>query len=284
MNIEEGFGQNIDNRLGAPNGTPKRFFHLPTALLVQLLIVFLMLLTYCSKNEIEEIEIDFGFEFFPLEVGRTWIYEADSILFDPAVNGIAVDSIKFNIRERITDTLRDNLNNLVYRIEYAEKAIDATDWQVKFIYAAFIEDNRAIRSENNLDFIKLVFPLKEETAWNGIAFIDERKEILVAGEPIEVFKGWSSNVVGSLDEFKVEDKVFETVFEVDQANTENILELRSVKEWYAENIGLIFQEWIILDTQCSECCNRNLGECEQVPWRERAEKGFILRKKLIEYF
>ena len=60
------------------------------------------------------------------------------------------------------------------------------------------------------------------------------------------------------------------------SNSENVIELRFAKEQYAKNIGLIAKEYLILDTQCIE-------DCIGMTWEEKAEQGFILRMKMIDY-
>ena len=43
-----------------------------------------------------------------------------------------------------------------------------------------------------------------------------------------------------------------------------------------KNVGLIFKEMKILDTQC-------IIDCEGQPWEQKAEKGFILRMEIISH-
>ena len=49
--------------------------------------------------------MNFGYEFFPQAIGHTWTYEADSIVYDPVLGGIAVDTIQFFIQETILKNL-----------------------------------------------------------------------------------------------------------------------------------------------------------------------------------
>lgn len=262
------------------------FFH-KTNYLIALILFPFFLFTSCQKNEIEDINTDFEYEFFPLAIGHQWLYQADSIVFDPVVGGIQLDTATFLIRETITDTLRDNTGRLLYRIQYAEKRGD-DPWMTKFVYTARRESTRAVRNENNLHYIKMVFPITEGSAWEGNAFIDEKTIINVAGEPIELFKGWDEyRVLNRHESHTVNGKVYDDVLEIEQVNYETLLELRKSREYYAKNIGLIDKEMEIFDTQCRVCCtengNVNFGRCTGVEWSQKAEKGFILRKKLLSF-
>ncbi len=246
-------------------------------------IILLLCFSSCNKNKIEEPNLDFGYDYFPLDIGNTWVYTADSIIFDPIAFGTKIDTIQFLIRETITDTFRSNSGQLVYRVKYEEQGKDR-NWQVKFIYSAQMEPTRAIRTENNLSFIKIVFPLELGRSWNGNAFIDEQKIIKVAGEPISMFKGWENySFLEQFEKIDVNGQSFDDVFKVEMANSENLVEFRKANEYYAKGIGLVFQELIILDTQCQVCCNKDLVICNGISWEEKAERGFIFRKTLISF-
>jgi hypothetical protein len=251
--------------------------------LLILLAVLPLLLVSCQKEEVEKINLEFGYEYFPLDIGNTWIYEADSIIYDPAVSTINIDTIHYFIRETITDTLRDNTGQLLYRIQYSERKKDQA-WEPTFVYTSSIETTRAIRVENNLKFIKLVFPISVGEIWEGNAFIDPQTIVSVAGEPVQMFKDWTGyTLVQRLDRFSLQNTDYQNVIEVELSDSDNSIELRKAKEYYAENIGLIYQELMILDTQCRACCNFDRIECNNKAWTSRAERGFILRKKLLSF-
>ncbi len=245
-------------------------------------ILFLLLLTAlgvlsCEKETVETVEIDYGYEFFPLAIGHTWTYEADSIIYDPIPGGTFIDTVHFFIQETITDTLRDNEGDLIYRILYSEKK-GAAPWKPLNVYTAKLEKTRVLRSEQNFTFIKLVFPITVGDQWEGNAFVDPQTEIRVAEEPIAIFKDWSGYELRQrLDVYSMEGTEYSDVLEVELTDADNGFELRSGKEFYAKDIGLIYQELMILDTQCS------LAACGDTPWTVKAEKGFILRKKLQSF-
>ena len=86
----------------------------------------------CNKSEIEDTGIeDFGYDYFPLEVGRSWEYEVDSIIYDPVVGGTAVDSFRTFIRESVVDTLLDNTGEVLYRVERYYRRSDTLAWQIE---------------------------------------------------------------------------------------------------------------------------------------------------------
>lgn len=243
---------------------------------------WLLLLTLasfaCEKEAVEAVRLDYGYEFYPLAIGHTWTYEADSVIYDPVPGGTLIDTVHFFIRETITDTLRDNAGELNYRILYSEKRMEEAPWTPVNVYTAQLQQTRALRSEQNLTFIKLVFPITVGDRWEGNAFVDPLTVIRVAEEPIAVFKDWSGHrLLDRLDVYSLEGTDYSDVIEVELTNADNGFELRKGKEFYAKNVGLIYQELMILNTQCSPAA------CGGDPWTSKAEEGFILRKKLISF-
>jgi len=177
----------------------------------------------------------------------------------------------------VTDSFPDNEGRLVYRIERFERKDDTEEWRVNDVWTAAVTDRQAERIEENLRFIKMVFPVSDNTnPWDGNKYIDENLVISVAGESIFIFKNWLYEYREIGVPFEVNGLNFDDVVTVYQADEENFIELRSSYERYARGVGLIEREILILDTQCIAAC---VGET----WEEKAEKGFIVRQRIRDY-
>lgn len=238
-------------------------------------ILFLLFLcSACSKSTFEESNLEMGYEYFPLEIGKYRIYQLDSTLYDTTGTGIEITNLSSQIREEIIDTLIDNEGRLNYQIERSWRRDNSQAWQLLDIWLTNRGENSAERIEENFRFIKMVFPVSEGRAWNGNAFVDESTNVSVAGETIEIFKNWSSEIIEVGITKVIDANTFPDVVEISHADSENFIELRSSKEFYAKDIGLISREMRILDTQ-------KITESE--PWESKAQKGFILVQNLIEY-
>ena len=239
-----------------------------------LLWCLLVLSVVSCKTEEDNFSIDSGEDYFPLAIGQTWIYEMDSTIYDPNGASIINQSIT-QMRETIVDTLTDAAGNTLYKLEQFTRDSSDANWQIKNVYTTGIVNNQAQRTEENLKFIKLAFPLRENQSWDGNLFFDEFTIVKIAGESIEMFKNWNYR----LREFAVADTIggmnFDEVMVIEQANNENSIELRRAQEKYAKGIGLVYRELYILDTQC-------IADCEGQTWEEKAEKGMILKQTLIQ--
>lgn len=246
-------------------------------LLLALLASFLFL---ACERQVEDVIIDEGYEYFPLRIGQNWEYEVDSITLRPVVNGTFYDSVHLYAREQLTDTFRDGAGQLWFLGERHERLHDSLPWRYRLTFALSHDAQRAWRREDNLDFIKLTFPVKDKNEWDGNAAFDAYQLIPIGGELMPLFKEWNYQYTSVNMPGEVNGVPFDSLLTVELVNYENLIEYRYATEQYARGIGLVYREMVALDTQCQTCCNGNIAQCIDLPWRTKAEKGFILRQRL----
>ncbi len=218
---------------------------------------------------------DAGQDYYPLEVGKFVEYQMDSTIYDPNGDTTVYHSTSF-LREEIIDTLTDNGGNIVYKIEQYHRTADSLSWAIKKVLSATLVDNQAIRTEDNLQFVKIAFPLSKGNRWNGNSHFDKSLIVEIAGETVEMFKGWEYRIkdIGVAD--TIGGFQFDETIVVEEADNENLIELRQVVSTYAKGIGLVARELWILDTQC-------IDDCVNQSWEQKAEKGFILKQTIINH-
>jgi len=230
-----------------------------------------------DKSEIEDFQVDFGYEYLPLEIGKYRDYKVDSTTYDIGPTGsIIVTNSTTYIRELVADTIIDNLGRPGFTIERYKKEDLEAAWEIKDIWMTIQTATQVESLEENLRFIKMIFPLKAGTVWDGNRFIDETTTVTVAGETVEIFKAWEYEVDFVGEPVAVNNEFYEDAVQIIQADNENLIELRYAKEQYVKDIGLVYKEMRILDTQC-------ISDCEGFQWEEKAEKGFILVQSLIDH-
>lgn len=249
-----------------------------------ILLLGLATLFGCGKSETEDLDLDLGHDYFPLEVGREFVYQVDSIIFDEGPRGTIIDSVRTYFREVIAGTLLDNAGNIVFRVERFVREKPDSPWEIQKVWTAFRTEQQAFRTEDNLRFISLIFPPREGKSWDGTAFIDEFTNVDVAGDPVQVFLGWQSRLSAAGLPLTVGDFSFPETVTVDVADFETTIGIRRGYEQYARGVGLVFREWVVLDTQCRACCGDTSSPlCASLPWEEKAEHGFILRQQLVSF-
>ncbi len=234
------------------------------------LFLCLFLWSACRTVEDDFLPTDQS-DYFPLALGQERIYELDSIVFD--LNAAQrIDSAHLFWREVVADTFRDAGGELWYTIERYQRQADTLPWVFSQTLAASRENGRAFWLENNLKFVKLVFPFDEFTFWDGNAYIPQGVEITVGGETLKAFDDWSYGVDHLAEADTLQSKIYEQVAFIREAESENLISLRLAESRYARGVGLIYRAWTILDTQVLD---------EAIPWEEKAEKGFVLKQWLI---
>lgn len=246
------------------------------------LILAVVLLTWtCNQRVVQEPSLEFGYEYFPLAIGQFWEYEVDSIIYRPGQNGgVAKDSIRSQLREVVVDTFRDNANQLNYIVEQYTRRTADLPWQVVNVLRLARDQEQAYRVEDNLRFLKMVFPPKPDRSWSGTNYFDEFTKVPVPGGEVEVFKGWESTILSQDQNWQAGDLSFANVLEIEIASFNTFIERRAGTEYYAKGVGLISRSLTIFDTQCQICCD---GDCGERPWEEKAELGFEVQQKLIRY-
>lgn len=251
-----------------------------TVFCVAMMCQFLCLFPSCTST-VEAPEIDYGHAYFPLAIGRSWTYEVDSLLFKFTGSMLRRDSIHIQAREVVTDFWLDGQGDSLFIIERYERPDSTQAWTFKKVFSASRTARLAFRTEDNLRLIKLSFPLQRNTTWESTRFIDPSLRITILGETIQMFKGWKSEIVNLDTSFTHDSLNMEDVILVSHADTENLIERRLVREMYAQNVGLVFSQQFILDTQCRACCNGDFTSCGNTPWETKAEKGFLCTQRLI---
>ncbi len=248
------------------------------------LLLLVCLLTFAScDEEVATPSLQATLDrYYPLELNRAAYYQVDSVVLVPTVGGIRYDTARLEARETLVESYLGGDGNTIYRGERWERAEGAAEFRFKQTYTITRTDGTLMRSEDNLSFTKLVLPLRSGVSWDGNAAFDEQREILVGPEFLDVYGGWNYRY-GETDQRLTLDTGLEvdSVVTVEQAEVDNLIDLRSAYERYAPGLGLVERFIDARHTQCNDCCGGDTGACFDLAWNDKAEKGMILRQTLI---
>ena len=118
---------------------------------------------------------------------------------------------------------------------------------------------------DGITYLALVQPLRVGTSWDALVYTDRTSTVSIATEPVAIHKDWSTRL-DSIAVYRAFDGANRRAAYVTYADSENRIELRRVREVYAEGLGLVERHVEILDTQ----------NFDDLPWEQRAERGFTL--------
>lgn len=270
------------------SGNPEIMAYLCGVRYFNLSVCFIALLLFaaCGERQTETFVPDDPaafYSYYPLELGKFTEYRVDSVVYDPGPGDISLrDSSTTFVREILADTLRDNTGAILYTIERYERPDPTTNWNLKAIWTCAINEVGAIRTENNQRFLKIIFPLDRRSAWDGNLYIYTDQEIEIAGERIRPFQNWFYEVDSIDVSASVGGFVFDSTLLITEVDETNAIEKRLSRVRYARNIGLVWREQWILDSQY---CNQPSApvDCNTKPWTEKADRGYMLRQTLIDH-
>lgn len=183
--------------------------------------------------------LDYAYDYQPMEVGKYWIYDVDSIVYNFIVPSTQqIDTFHYQLLESITDTFYDNQNRLNYRLELSTR-IDTgnnTPWTFWKVWYCYKSARTFERQEDDLRFMKLVFPIQSDIAWNGNIFIPVNDT-----DDLKLYSGWNYKYSNFAKPSLINGQDFNETVEVDHVDEENLIDKRKSYELYAKGVGQIFR-------------------------------------------
>lgn len=193
--------------------------------------------TACKKDA--ATAPDMGYNYFPGQVGSFVVYDVDSVYYD-SFTGTA-DTAKFRLKEKIESVFSDNQGRPSLRLERSRKYYNDTldyslqNWQLTDVWMATKTATDLEKVEENIRYVKLVFPLRKDKTWEGnstntlpattyhCAFVDQKRYI------------------GAF--------LLDSVSQIVQQDESNLITRNYSEEKYARNIGLVYKQTIAVESQ-----------------------------------
>ncbi|MFZ1678971.1 MAG: hypothetical protein WAT91_16935 [Saprospiraceae bacterium] len=249
-----------------------------------LLFGFLLIFfTSCVKDKVDVPVDDHSVEYFPLKLGRYIIYAVDSVVFDDVSGGNIKDTVSFQMKEEVSDYQIALSGDTLFYLHRSRRNTTEENWTVTDVWTASRSSTEATRTEENLKFRKLTFPLRDGKKWSTTSYIPTSTTIIVGTEMMQPYQDWDSEVI----DFDVADQVGTfsfadgEVMHVSQSDIDDGSIKRFVFEKYVRNIGLVARTDSVLDSRCFAI--GDFTECIGKPWLVQAGKGYILSQIMIDH-
>lgn len=197
-------------------------------------ILFLLLLGFtglvsCKKEGTEDI-IDLGYDFFPNKLGTYITYSVDSISY-----GLVPDTASFELMEVLAEDFVDGTNQSAMTIERYKRYNPLQDWVLTDVWTQKRTSSVALRTEENVTFVRLVFPIEDGKTWNGNAYNTNEE--------------WNYEIENLDAPAVYGDFPFSKTLKVNQRNYVNLVDQEIAYEIYARGVGLIYKKLIDLNYQ-----------------------------------
>lgn len=212
-----------------------------------LLLAISFLLIKCNKKEV--LSSPALSDYYPMKLGKYIVYRADSTVTTQFGVALAVRSYLF--KDSVADEITDNLGRKAYRIY--RKITDtngvAPYQSLATIMTVPVGTDWIEYIEDNLRYMKLRWPIREDMEWKGNSFID----VTSLNSSYQYLADWNYTYQNIARPYTVNGKTFDTTITVaqrDETIPEGPLDPAVYKqrnysiEVYAKNVGLIYKEFL----------------------------------------
>ncbi|MEE4177246.1 MAG: hypothetical protein V2I46_07030 [Bacteroides sp.] len=197
--------------------------------------------TGCKEEQADPTEMYYAY--FPEAVGHFVIYEVDSVVYDDFTGQVL--EFQYEVKELIESRLTDGEEGESLRLERYIRPDAASSWEIKDIWQARVLADRAEKTEENITYIKLVFPPKLGKKWNGNAYNtlpEQEYRITEAHKPYLISPSLS----------------FDSTITVLQNDFFTLISEDFQQEIYAKDIGMVFKRFRKVDKEVDGTITRGV--------------------------
>ena len=188
-------------------------------------------------------------DYYPLQTGKVLVYRLDSTTITAFGAALIVKS--YHAKDSIASTFNDNTGRLSYLVyRFVTDTLETQPWQyLSTYYVTPTEQTIELLDDNNLRFLKLASPVRNDFNWQGNTYIDTRS----ATSPYQYMDGWNytyqdvntpyTTLMGSSDSAI-------TIVQRDETSPEGPFDPQFYQqrnystEVYAKGIGLVYKEFL----------------------------------------
>jgi hypothetical protein len=190
-------------------------------------IFFLLFIIHFSCDPVEYSEVKSYDEYFPIELKNEKKFLVTNIIH----NSFGKDTSSYFLKEIITESFIDLEGDTAYRIERYWKTDTTQSYNIKDVWVAKKSINSLQQIEENISYTKLIFPIDQNSFWNGNAFNN---------------LGYQEYIVQSIHTaFTLNNLTFDSCITINQHYKSNLLQYENSQEIYSLGLGLVYKEEIV---------------------------------------
>ena len=191
-------------------------------------IFFLILIILFSCDPVEYKEVKSYEEYLPLELQKEKQFLVTNIIH----SSLGKDTSSYYLKEIVTKSFIDLQGDTAYRIERYWRLDTTQNFDIKDVWVVKRKTNSIQQTEENISYTKLIFPISQNTFWNGNAFNNlEYQEY---------------KVQSIHNSFTLNNLTFDSCLSISQHYKSNLLEYENSQEIYSLGIGLVYKEEIVV--------------------------------------
>lgn len=133
-------------------------------------VMGLLLLNACKKENETFVSAPIS-EYAPLEVGKYIVYQLDSFVFLPF--GTRDTTISYQVKYTVSKAIKDNVGRDGFLVKRHIRKTAAAAWKEDNSFQVFNTGDTYEFTDNNLKFVNLVSPVKENFSWKGNSYLPD---------------------------------------------------------------------------------------------------------------
>lgn len=214
------------------------FMGMKKGLFILCALIAVIVVFSCKKKK-EAEKPDLGEAYYPPTIGKYVIYDVDSTVYDEFT--FKGKNSKYQIKEKITEEYTDSQGRPALKlIRYIKKfdsiiPYSAMPWTIKDVWQVNITNKNVEIVEENIRFVKLIFPVKESSTWDG--------------NSTNTMGQWDYTYAYVDNKESINGNSFDKVTQVTQKNFPTLISREYYIEKYAKDVGLVYREIIDIDFQ-----------------------------------
>lgn len=236
-----------------------------------------MLCISCTR-EIEDLEVTgTANEYYPLQKGKYITYRLDSTVFTQQGRNEELHS--YQEKQQVTEEMLDNAGRKSYIVQrFLRNAEGTSAWEPSGNFYVTVDNQKVEVVEHNLRFIKLVFPIFNNTTWKGNSYLPSNpyspQYSFDLGNQLSL---WDYQYTGKDETLQLQGKTYQNVLTMTAVEdsipvtNEQVYAYKTISiDKYAKNTGLIYQRYAIWEYQ------KNIG---YTPYKI----GFEVKRTIIDH-
>jgi len=190
-------------------------------------IFFLLFIIHFSCDPVVYKEVKYYKEYFPIELQREKHFLVTNIIH----SSFGKDTSSYYLKEIVAESFIDLQGDTAYRIERYSRTDTTDNYIIKDVWVVKKSTTSVQQNEENITYTKLIFPIDENSFWNGNVFNN---------------LGYQEYVVQSIHtNFNLNNFTFDSCVTINQNYKSNLLQYENTEEIYSLGLGLVYKEEIV---------------------------------------
>ena len=205
--------------------------------------VFTLAMGAVGCSEKTEPGPDRGLDFYPVAVGRYWVYAVADSSWSQANQNQPTSTVtvaNFQFRETVTEVFSDAAGQPAYRLVRARRPTPTGVWTNDSVYTLSPSVHSVILNRDNRRTLELIFPVQDGKLWNFNAFNNNTNDTVTAetrryrnvGQPFTTRTGSVSQTYSSTL----------TTTNEGTAKAEDLYYVRTYRQVFAKGIGPVLRQ------------------------------------------